>query len=133
MLVIVGLIVLLVAGVAAIVGVPSNAGAGRPPTENFAVSGYHPTGSAGTLFLLRIVIGVVASLGLTGLFVGAQRRASRAADARRAAARSRRERASINRDRDARLEHQRRADTAQSANSGEGAPRRRRQHALADA
>jgi len=37
MLVIVGLIVLFVAGIVAIVGVLSNAGAGHPPTENFRV------------------------------------------------------------------------------------------------
>jgi hypothetical protein len=39
MLVIVGLIVLLVAGIVAIVGVLSNAGAAHPPTE-FSVFGY---------------------------------------------------------------------------------------------
>ena len=126
MLVIVGLIVFLVAGLVAIVGMQGNAGADHPPTENFAVFGYHPTGSTGTLFLLRIVVGVVASLGVTGLFVGAQRSASRAADARRAAARFRRERAFVNRDRDTRLEHQQRADASPTATSGEGLPNRRR-------
>ena len=44
MLVIAGLIVFLVAGLVAIVGVLSNAGAGHPPTDNFAVFGHHPTG-----------------------------------------------------------------------------------------
>ncbi len=111
MLVIVGLIVFLVAGLVAVVGMLGNAGADHPPTENFAVFGYHPTGSTGTLFLLRIVVGVVASLGVTGLF-GAQRSASRAADVRRAAARFRRRRAFVNRDRDTRLEHQQRSDNA---------------------
>ena len=125
MLVIAGLILFLVAGLVAIVGVLSNAGAGHPPTDNFAVFGYHPTGSTDTLFLLRIVVGVVASLGFSGLFVGARRSASRAADARRAAARLRREVAFINRDRDTRLEHQQRADAAPTGTSGEGAPDRR--------
>ena len=115
MLVIVGLIVFLVAGLVAVVGMLGNAGADHPPTENFAVFGYHPTGSTGTLFLLRIVVGVVASLGFSGLFVGARRSASRAADARRAAARLRREMAFTNRDRDTRLEHQQRADAAPTA------------------
>lgn len=119
MLVIAGLIVFLVAGLVAIAGVLSNAGAGHPPTDKFAVFGYHPTGSTGTLFLLRIVVGVVVSLEFSGLFVGARRSASRAADARRAAARFRRELAFINRDRDTRLEHQQRADAAPTATSGE--------------
>jgi len=112
MLVIVGLTVFLVAGLFAVAGALGNAGADHPPTENFVVFGYHPTGSTGTLFLLRIMVGVVASLGVTGLFVGAQRSASRAAAARRAAARFRRQRAFDNRDRDTRLEHQRRSDSA---------------------
>lgn len=126
MLVIVGLIVFVAAGLVAIVRVLGKAGPGHPPIENFAVFGNHPTGSVGALFLLRIVVGVVASLGLTGLFVGAQRSASRAADARRAAARFRREVAFINRDHDTRLEHQQRADAAPTTTSGEGAPNRRR-------
>lgn len=112
MLVIVGLIVLLLVGLVAIVGVLTNAGAGHPPIENFAVFGYHPTGSTGTLFLLGIMVGVVASLGFAALIIGARRSASRAADIRRAAARIRREAAFINRDHDTRLEHQQRVDTA---------------------
>jgi hypothetical protein len=59
MLFIVGVIVLLAA---AIVGVPSNAGAGHPLTD-FSVFGYHLTGSTGTLFLFGIAVGAVASLG----------------------------------------------------------------------
>jgi hypothetical protein len=68
------LIVLLVAAIAAIVGVPSNAGAARPQTD-FAVFGYHPTGSTGTLFLFGIAVGAVASLGLCLLLAGARRTA----------------------------------------------------------
>jgi hypothetical protein len=63
MLVIVGLIDLLVAAIVAIVGVLSNAGAAHPLTD-FSVFGYHLTGSTGTLFLLGIAVGAVASLGL---------------------------------------------------------------------
>ncbi len=76
MLVIGGLIVLLVAAIIAIVGVPSNAGAAHPLTD-FSVFGYHLTGSTGTLFLLGIAVGAVASLGLCLLLAGAPR--SRAA------------------------------------------------------
>jgi hypothetical protein len=61
MLFIVGVIVLLVV---AIVGVLSNAGAGHPLTD-FSVFGYHLTGSTGTLFLLGIAVGAVASLRLS--------------------------------------------------------------------
>ena len=74
MLVIGGLIVLLGA---AIGGVPSNAGAAHPLTD-FSVFGYHLTGSTGTLFLLGIAVGAVASLGLCLLLAGAPRTASRA-------------------------------------------------------
>ena len=66
MLVIVGLIVLLAA---AIGGVLSGAGAGHPLTD-FSVSGYHLTGSTGTLFLFGIAIGAVASLELCLLLTG---------------------------------------------------------------
>ena len=81
MIVIVGLIVLLVAGIVAIVGVLSNAGAAHPLTENFSVLGYHVTGSTGTLFLFGIVIGAVAMLGLSVLLAGARRTAGRGRDA----------------------------------------------------
>ena len=76
MLVIGGLIVLLAAAIVAIVGVPSNAGAGHPLTD-FSVFGYHLTGSTGTLFLFGIAVGAVASLGLCLLLAGARRTASR--------------------------------------------------------
>ncbi|HET6732850.1 hypothetical protein [Mycobacterium sp.] len=122
MLVIVGLIVLLLVGLVAIVGVLTNAGAGHPPIENFVVFGYHPTGSTGTLFLLGIMVGVVASLGFAALITGARRSASRAADTRRVAARIRRETAFINRDHDTRFEHQQRADIAPNVTPAEGVP-----------
>ena len=70
MLVIVGVIVLLVAAILAIVGVPSNAGGG-PPADRFSVFGYHLTGSTGTLFLFGIAVGAVASLGLCLPLAGA--------------------------------------------------------------
>jgi hypothetical protein len=128
MLVIVGLIVLLVAGIVAIVGVLSNAGAAHPLTENFSVFGYHLTGSTGTLFLFGIVVGAVALLGLSVLLAGARRTAGRGRDARHEVGRFRRETAFINHDRDTRLEHQQRVDTAAAptANSDAATPGRRR-------
>ena len=108
MLVIVGLIILLVAAIISIVGVLSNTGAAHPLTENFSVFGYHVTGSTGSLFFFGIVVGAVALLGLSVLLAGARRTAVRG--------------------RDARLEHQQRADTrtAPTVNSDADATLRRR-------
>lgn len=116
MFVIVGLVVLLVAVIVAIVGVLGNSGAAHPLTENFSVFGYHVTGSTGTLFLFGIVIGAVAMLGLSVLLAGARRTAGRGRDARRDLARSRRETAFLNQERDERLEH------SQQVGAGSGAP-----------
>jgi hypothetical protein len=82
------------------------AGAAHPLTENFAVFGYHVTGSTGTLFRFGIVVGAVAMLGLSVLLAGARRTAGRGRDARHELKRSQRETAFLNRDRDQRLEHQ---------------------------
>lgn len=106
MIVIIGLAVLLVAVIVGIVGVLSNAGAAHPLTDNFAVFGYHVTGSTGTLFLFGIVVGAVAMLGMSALLAGARRTAARGQDARRELARSQRETAFVNRDRATLLERQ---------------------------
>jgi hypothetical protein len=106
-IVIVGLIVLLVAGIVAITGVLANAGPAHPLTGNFSVFGYHVTGSTGTLFLFGIVIGALAMLGLSVLLAGARRTAGRGRDARLELRRSQRESAFLNRDRDLLLEQQR--------------------------
>ncbi len=106
MIVILGLIVLLAAVIMGFTGVLTNAGAAHRLIENFAVFGFHVTGSTGTLFLFGIVIGAVAMLGLCVLLAGAQRTAARGREARRELKRSQRETAFLNRDRDQRLEHQ---------------------------
>jgi hypothetical protein len=106
MIVIVGLVVLLVAVVVGFTGVLSNAGAAHPLTENFALFGYNVTGSTGTLFLVGIVVGAVAMLGLSVLLAGARRTAGRGRDARHELKRSQRETAFLNQDRDKLLEHQ---------------------------
>jgi hypothetical protein len=100
MLVIVGVAILVLA---AIVGVLSNAGAAHPPTD-FSVSGYCLSGSTATVFLLGILVGAVALLGLSVVVAGARRALDRAHDARRAVARFQRQMAFINRDLDCRLE-----------------------------
>ena len=76
MIIIIGLAVLFVAVIVGIVGVLSNAGAAHALTENFAVFGYHVTGSTGTLFLFGIVVGAVAMLGMSALLAGARRTAA---------------------------------------------------------
>ncbi|WP_407687193.1 hypothetical protein [Mycobacterium sp. HUMS_1102779] len=106
MIVILGLIVLLAAVIVGFTGVLLNAGPAHHLTANFAVFGFHVTGSTGTLFLFGIVIGAVAMLGLCMLLAGAGRTAARGRDARRELKRSQRETAFLNRDRDQLLEHQ---------------------------
>jgi hypothetical protein len=125
MIVIVGLVVLLVAVIVGFTGVLSNAGAAHALTENFAVFGYHVTGSTGTLFLFGIVIGAVAMLGLAVLLAGARRTAGRGRDARRELQRSQRETAFLNRDRDKLLEHQQAGAASGSTVDSQGAATRR--------
>ena len=112
MIVIVGLVVLLAAVVVGFTGVLTNAGPAHPLTENFSVFGYHVTGSTGTLFLVGIVVGTVAMLGLSLLLAGARRTAGRGRDARRDLKNSQRETAFLNRDRDQRLEHSQQVGSA---------------------
>jgi hypothetical protein len=78
----------------------------HPLPENFAVFGYHVTGSTGTLFLFGIVVGAVAMLGLSVLLAGARRTAGRGRDSRHELKRSQRETAFPNQEREQRLEHQ---------------------------
>ena len=106
MIVIVGLVVLLVAVIVGFAGVLTNAGPAHPLTENFSVFGYNVTGSTGTLFLVGIVVGAVAMLGLSVVLAGARRSAGRGRDARRELKRSQRETEFLNRDRDQLLERQ---------------------------
>ncbi len=106
MIVIVGLVVLLVAVIVGFAGVLTNAGPAHPLTENFSVFGYNVTGSTGTLFLVGIVVGAVAMLGLSVVLAGARRTAGRGRDARRELKRSQRETEFLNRDRDQLLERQ---------------------------
>ncbi|WP_167104577.1 hypothetical protein [Mycobacterium sp. DL592] len=107
MIVIVGLVILAVAGIVAITGVLANAGPDHPLTGNFSVLGYHVTGSTGTLFLFGIAVGALAMLGLSVLLAGARRTAQRGRDARVELRRSQQESAFLNRDRDLLLEQQR--------------------------
>src|SRR6476659_10035594 len=115
MIVIVGLVVLLVAVIVGFMGVLSNAGPAHQLTENFSVFGYHVTGSTGTLFLSGIVVGAVAMAGLSVLLAGARRTAGRGRDARHQLAKSQRETAFLNHERDQRLDHEQTGATKDSS------------------
>ncbi len=69
--------------------------------------------------LTLIESGAMASLGLGLLLAGKRPAASRAADRRRTAARVHGQTTFINRERDTRLEHQKRADSATGAASAD--------------
>jgi hypothetical protein len=115
MIVIVGLVVMVVG----FTGVLTNA---HPLPENFAVFGYHVTGSTGTLFLFGIVVGAVAMLGLSVLLAGARRTAGRGRDSRHELKRSQRETAFLNQEREQRLEHQQVGAAGGSAVNPQPAP-----------
>ena len=115
MIVIVGLVVVLVG----FTGLLTNA---HPLPENFAVFGYHVTGSTGTLLLFGIVVGAVAMLGLSVLLAGARRTAGRGRDSRHELKGSQRETAFLNQEREQRLEHQQVGAAGGSAVNPQPAP-----------
>jgi hypothetical protein len=90
MIVLVGLVILIAAVVVGVAGVLANGG-GHPLTDQFAVFGYHVTGSTGALFLYGIVVGAVGVFGLGLLLADARRTARRGRTARRELKQSRRE------------------------------------------
>ena len=100
MIIIIGLVILVAAVVAGVVGVLSNSGSGHALTHPFAVFGYHVTGSTGTLFLYGIVVGAIAVAGLSLLLAAARRTSRRGHEARRGLRQSRRETAAVSQDRD---------------------------------
>ncbi len=100
MIIIIGLIILIVAVIVAVVGVLTNSGSGHALPHDFAVLGYHVTGSTGTLFLYGVVVGAAGLLGLSLLLTGARRTSRRGRDARRGLTQSRRETAAVRQDRD---------------------------------
>ena len=100
MIIIIGLVILIAAVVVGVAGVLSNGGTGHTLTDQFAVFGYHVTGSTGLLFLYGIVVGAVGVFGLSLVLAGARRTARRGRTARRELKQSRRDTAVANQDRD---------------------------------
>ena len=99
MIVLIGLVILVAAVVVGVAGVLANGG-GHPLTDQFAVFGYHVTGSTGVLFLYGIVVGAIAAFGLSMLLAGARRTSRRGSAARSGLKQSRRETAAANAARD---------------------------------
>ena len=99
MIIILGLVILVAAGIAGAARVLANGGHAHEVTH-FAVFGYHVTGSAGALFLYGIVTGALAMAGLSLLLVGARRTSRRGRAARQSLRQSRRETAAVSADRD---------------------------------
>jgi hypothetical protein len=122
MIVIVGLILLLAAGIVGVAGVLSNSGHAHALTHGFAVFGYHVTGSTGTLFLTGIVVGAVAMAGLCLLLAGARRTSRRGSAARRGLRQSRQETAAVSRDRDALIDQRETARAYTASAAGNAAP-----------
>jgi hypothetical protein len=113
MMILVGLVILVVAVVIGVAGVLANGGSGHALThDNFAVFGYHVTGSTGLLFLYGVVVGAVGLGGLSLLLAGARRTARRGRVARRDLKQSRRETALVSRDRDGLVEQHERASAS---------------------
>jgi hypothetical protein len=100
MIILIGLVILVAAVVVGVAGVLTNGGGAHTLTDQFAVFGYHVTGSTGLLFLYGIVVGAVGLFGLSLLLAGARRTARRGRTARSELKQSRRETAAANQDRD---------------------------------
>lgn len=91
MIVIIGLVILVAAVIIGVVGVFANSGNSHLLTDNFAVFGYHVTGSTGVLFLYGMVLGAIAVAGLGLLLAGTRRTARRGRAARHELESTRRE------------------------------------------
>jgi hypothetical protein len=113
MIILIGLVVLVAAVVLGVAGVLGNRGSGHALNSHFAVFGYHVTGSTGQLFLYGVAVGAIGMCGLGLLLSGARRTARRGRLARRELKQSRRETASVSKDRD-QLVGQNQATTATS-------------------
>ena len=111
MIILLGLAILIAAVVVGVAGVLVNGGGAHALTDNFAVFGYHVTGSTGTLFLYGAAVGAVGMFGLSLVYAGARRNARSGRLARRELQRSQRETAAASRDRDD-LAGQQRQDAA---------------------
>ncbi|WP_194852754.1 hypothetical protein [Nocardia sp. SYP-A9097] len=127
-IVIIGLVVLVAAVMVGLAGVLANGGVNHVLTDNFAVFGYHVTGSTGLLFLYGTVVGAAGLAGMSLLLAGARRTARLGRTARSELEQSRHETAAVSRDRDdladrqPHLDEQRRRTTASPGLDGTRGP-----------
>ncbi|MGW4769715.1 hypothetical protein ACWEO2_16925 [Nocardia sp. NPDC004278] len=91
MIIIIGLVVLIGAVVIGVAGVAANTGEVRTSSSDFGVFDYHFTASAGALFLYGMAIGAIGMLGLSLLLAGVWRSSRRSSAVRRDLRQSRRE------------------------------------------
>ncbi|WP_433194830.1 hypothetical protein ACQP1G_39615 [Nocardia sp. CA-107356] len=91
MIIIIGLVVLIGAVVIGVAGVAANTGEVRTSSSDFGVFDYHFTASAGELFLYGMAIGAIGMLGLSLLLAGVWRSSRRSSATRRDLRRSRKE------------------------------------------
>jgi hypothetical protein len=120
MIIILGLVILLAAVIVGLAGIFTNSGSAHALTHDFAVFGYHVTGSTGTLFLYGIVVGGIGLLGLGLLLAGARRASRRGRVARRGLKQSRRETASASQERDALIDEREIARAYGAKEPGDG-------------
>ena len=133
MIVIAGLVILAAAVIAGTAGVLANSGHAHAVTQ-FAVLGYHVTGSTGMVFLYGTVVGALAMLGLSLLAADADRSSRRGRAAKASLAQSRREIAAVSQQRDDLISQrdtacaytvldEQRNYTASTLGDGDGSPR----------
>jgi hypothetical protein len=123
MIIILGLIVLIAAVVVGVAAVLGNRGPSHALVHQFAVFGYHVTGSEGRLFSYGIVVGAVAVAGLGLLLAGARRSSRRGREARLRLRQSRQETAAVTQDRDDLIGQRETARASAESTPANGTPR----------
>ncbi|MHB8451282.1 MAG: hypothetical protein ACYDAQ_12645 [Mycobacteriales bacterium] len=122
MIILLGLVILVAAVVIGAAGVLANGGGTHLLAGNFAVFGYHVTGSTGLLFLYGVVVGAVGLCGLSLLLSSARRTSLRGRAARRELTGARRETAALSRDHQNLVEHHQGGTTAAGVGVDPGRP-----------
>lgn len=105
-----GLLVLVAAGVTALVGALANSGSDHALARSFEIFGYHLHGSTGRLFLYGVIVGAACLLGLGMMLSGLRRSASRRLERRHERKETRGEAETLQQERDrlaAELDHER--------------------------
>jgi hypothetical protein len=99
-MIVLGVLLLAVAGAAAVNGIVANSGSSHALTHEFTVFGYAVEGSAGRIFFYGIVIGVAGVLGLALVLKGLSRGVRSRVATRRELRRTRQENEALQRQKD---------------------------------